>query len=230
MDIREVIRNAREVISLPGVVVARHGLAESLGDRLDFEAEQVLANLLPKFSEGFRAVSVLPTLLDIIAQKIGKNLSVREMDVREADVPLYGYVENFDTEAIIKIRPGMNTCWKRFTVLKELMHLYSNTCNDSAEGDKASLIVMAARRSRNVIARDNTILGNEEAAFYMALEVLIPWEKSREQLIRLRELGATQYQIAKVYMLPTPMVSHFLEDDEEKAPYIELSRRLNKNI
>ena len=230
MDIREVIRNAREVISLPGVVVARHGLAESLGNRLDSEAEQVLASLLPKFPEGFRSVSVLPTLLDVVAKKIGKTIFVREMDVREADVSLYGYVENFSAEAVIKIKPGMNTCWKRFTVLKELMHLYSNTCNDSAEGDKASLIVMAARRSRDVIARDNTILGNEEAAFYMALEVLIPWENGREQLIRLRELGATQYQIAKVYMLPTPMISHFLEDDEEKVPYIDLSRRLNNNI
>lgn len=229
MDIREVIQIAREVTSLPGVVVERKSLTEAIGSRLDLDAEQVLADLSPKFPQGFRSVSVLPKMLDVVSEKIGKPVQVLEMNVSEADVQLYGYVEEYGDRAVVKIRQGMNTCWKRFTVLKELMHLYSGTCDESA-GMSASLKVMAARRSRDVIAKDNTILGYEEAAFYMALEVLIPWDGGREQLLRLRDLGATHYQIAKVFMLPTPMVSHFLDDDEEKIPYIELSRRLNRNI
>lgn len=228
MDIREVIRNAREVTELSGVLIGRQELVQSLGDRVDADAEQVLADLHPQFPNGFRVVSVLPKILDIVSEKIHKPVSVREMDVGETDIQLYGYVEDCEKDAVIRVRPGMNTCWKRFTVLKELMHLYSNTCDDSA-GESASLIAMAARRSRDVVAKDNSVLGYEEAAFYMALEVLIPWDGGREQLHKLRELGATHYQIAKVFMLPTPIVTHFLGDDED-MPYISLSMRLNNNI
>ncbi len=228
MDIREVIRNAREVTSLPGVLIERVELIRSLGDRLDINAEQVIDNLCCQFPEGFKVVSVLPTVLDVVAKKIGKPVVIREMDVGETDIQVYGYIENSEKDAVIRVRPGMNTCWKRFTVLKELMHLYSNTCDDSI-GESASLIAMAARRSRDVVAKDNSILCHEEAAFYMALEILIPWCDGRKQLLRLRDLGATHYQIAKVFMLPTPIVTHFLGDDEE-TPYIGLSLRLNQNI
>ena len=228
MDIREVIRNAREVTALPGVLIGRQELVQSFGDRMDADAEQVLSDLHPQFPEGFTVASVLPKILDVVTNKIGKTVSIREMDVGDTDIPVYGYVENGENESVIRVRPGMNTCWKRFTVLKELMHLYSNTCDDSA-GESASLIAMTARRSRDVVAKDNSVLGHEEAAFYMALEILIPWDRRREQLHKLRELGATHYQIAKVFMLPTPMVTHFLGDDED-MPYISLSMRLNQNI
>lgn len=227
MDIREVIQTARAAVQNPGVVVFRSDFINGLGDSADKDAENVLEELKAKSRLPFRIISVLPAVLNLVRSKLKKDIFIREMKVGDSELSIFGYVEEFHDKAIIKIKPGMNLCWKRFTVLKELMHLYSNTCGDSTR-DSASLIITAARRSRDVIAKDNSILAPEEAAFYMALEVLLPWEL-REQLLQLRELGATHYQIAKVFMIPQPMVDHFLED-YECSSYITLSQRLNKNI
>lgn len=225
MDIREVVQNARAVTECSGVIVSRAELVGQSGYNVDLNEEDVLSDFAGRFKGDFQAVSVLPTILDLVVAKVKKQVFIREEEVSDSD--LYGYVEDYETNAIIKIKSGMNPCWKRFTVVKELMHLYSGTCDEGCS-TTASIIINAARRSRDVIAKDNTVLGNEEAAFYMALEVLIPW-KLRDQLLQLRELGATQYQIAKVFMLPQTLVNHFLEDDDNK-PYIDLSRRINNNI
>lgn len=225
MDIREVVQNARAVTECSGVIVSRAELVGQSGYNVDPNEEGVLSDFAGRFSGEFQAVSVLPTILDLVKDKINKPVIIREMEVSDSDI--YGYVEDYKDQAIVKIKPGMNPCWKRFTVVKELMHLYSDTCSESCSAS-ASITINAARRSRDIVAKDNTILGNEEAAFYMALEVLIPW-KLRDQLLQLRELGATHYQIAKVFMLPQTLVTHFLEDDDNK-PYIDLSRRINNNI
>lgn len=225
MDIREVLQIAREIVKTPGIIVSRHKLVCSYGDRLDVEGEKVLGSLLPKLGCELQAVAVLPTLRTLAERKSGKKILIHEISVK-GDIPFYGYVENAEDHAVVKIKSDMNMCWKRFTVTKELLHIYANT-GDDAPNATAELLVKAARDSRNVFVHDNTELDDETSAFYMALEVLMPWDL-REQFALLRERGATHYQIAKTFMLPEPFVDHFVGDGEDS--YAALSRRLNQNI
>lgn len=226
MDIREAIKLARGITDFPGVVVPRHELIVNVGDRVNVAEEKVLSGLQDCMADGLKAVALQP-IKQFVEKKIGRSVKIHEVHVSE-DVPFYGYVEDGENGcSIVKIKAGMNLCWQRFTILKELMHLYSNTCTD-APNVSASLLVKAARASRFVIARDDSVLDDETAAFYIALEVAVPW-CLREQFLKLRDLGATHYQIAKAFMAPVPFVSHIIEDDDIH-PYAALSHRINQNI
>lgn len=224
MDIREVIRTVREIEETTTVIVPRHQLITSIGDRLDVPAEMVLDDLKGKFPDGLKCVAIQP-LKSIVESKIGKSITIREIAVT-GDIPIYGYVEDYPDRAMIKVKSGMRPCWLRFTLIKELLHLYSDTCAD-APNASADLLAMAARDSRYIVCRDDTTLDEETAAFYMALELAVPWSL-REQFMRLRDLGATHYQIAKAFMVPEPFISHFIEGFE--GNYAGLSLRLNRSL
>ena len=226
MNIREVIKLAREITDSPGVVVSRHDLVVKVGDRLNVADEKVLAGLQNKINGGLQTVAIQP-VKKLVEKRIGRRIIIHEINVPE-DVPFYGYVEDGENDiSVVKIKAGMNLCWQRFTILKELMHLYSDTCTD-APNVSSSLLVTAARLSRTIVARDDSVLDDETAAFYIALEVAIPW-RLRKQFLALRDLGATHYQIAKAFLAPVPFVSHFI-DDEAYVSYVALSQRLNQNI
>lgn len=225
MDIREVIKLAREISDSPGVVISRHDLVVGVGDQLNVADESVLAGLDGKIAGGLKTTSIQP-IKKLVENKIGRKIKIHEIKVSE-EIPFYGYVEDGENGSIVKIKAGMNLCWKRFTILKELMHLYSDTCTD-APNVSASLLIKAAQDSRSVFARDDSVLDSETAAFYIALEVAIPW-CLREQFQRLRDLAATPYQIAKAFMIPVPFVTHFIGEDKF-PPYSALSHRLNQNI
>ena len=226
MDIREAIKLAREITDSPGVIVSRHDLIVAVGDRLNIADEKVLSGLQDKIDGGLQTVAI-QSVKRLVEKRIGRRISIHEINVSE-DVPFYGYVEDGENDiSIVKIKAGMNLCWQRFTILKELMHLYSDTCTD-APNVSSSLLVKTARASRFVIARDDSVLDDETAAFYIALEVSIPWAL-RKQFLKLRDLGATHYQIAKAFLVPVPFVSHFIDDDAY-ASYVALSQRLNNNI
>lgn len=220
-----MIKIVREIERSPDVIVSRHNLVTALGDRLDVSAESVLNDFRDKFSDGLKCVAVQP-VKKIVEDKIGKKITILEIDTAGDDIPIYGYVEEYADNAVIKVRSGLSLCWLRFTIIKELFHLYSDTCAD-APNVPASLLALAARESRYVICKDNSILDAETAAFYMALELAVPWSL-REQFLMLRDLGATHYQIAKAFMIPEPFVAHFVEGSE--GNYAGLSNRLNKTI
>ena len=224
MDIREVIKTVREIEGLSDVIVPRRKLIASLGDRLEVSAETVLNDFRDKFPDGLKCVTVQP-IKRIVEKKICKKITIHEINI-SGDIPIYGYVEDYADKAVIKVKSGMRLCWLRFTIIKELLHLYSDTCAD-APNASAALLAMAARDSRYVTCTDNTTLDEETAAFYMALELTIPWVL-REEFLKLRELGATHYQIAKAFMIPEPFISHFVEGIE--GNYAGLSNRLNRSI
>lgn len=187
MDIREVVKKAREVSDLPGVVVPRSVAVKNFGRRVDIPSERVLENV-----RGFdlRLCAVSP-IKKAVEDKTGMKIQIIDIDVGMS-VPVYGYVECHERKAVVKIRAGLNLCWTRFTVVKELMHIYSNTFMDSAS-KQTTLLLKDAQDSRRVFVRsDNAELDEETSAFYMALEVLIPW-KLRRQLYGLRDQAATAH-------------------------------------
>ena len=224
MDIREIIRMARSITDgeAPGLVVPRAQVVASYGSRIDANAEEYLEDLAPKFPSGFQMVQVTPPLLNLAREKAGLSVQIRRIE-SEDDNPLYGFVELSESEAVVRYRSDLNTCWRRFTVAKELFHLYAGLAEDSRpRGSDA--VTQAAMDARKVIPTDDKQLDDEVVAFYLALEYLFPW-RLRDQFLKLRDCAATYYQIAKVFMVPRPFIEHLCE-----GGYAELSDRINRNI
>lgn len=224
MDIREIIRIARSVTDseIPGLIVPRSEVVTSYGTRIDMKAEECISDLTEKFPNGFQIVRVTPPLLNLTHEKIGKKVEIRRIESSD-DNPLYGFVELGENSAVIRYRSDLNTCWRRFTVAKELFHLYAGIVED-ARFLSSDAVAQMAMDARKVVPNDGKQLDDEVAAFYLALEYLIPW-RLREQFDRLRSFAATTYQIAKVFMIPRPFVEHLCE-----GGYAELSYRINNNI
>jgi len=224
MDIRDIIHMARSITDgeTPGLVVPRAQMMAAYGSRVDVKAEACLNSLAPKFPQGFLTVQVTPPLLTLARAKTGQHVKVRRVESEE-DNPLYGFVEPGARETIVRYRADLNTCWRRFTVAKELFHLYADIAEDPRpRGSDA--VAQAAMNARKIVPNDGMQLDDEAAAFYLALEYLIPW-RLREQFMKLRDCAATPYQIAKVFMIPLPFVEHLCE-----GGYAELSYRINNNI
>ena len=167
-------------------------------------------------------IQVTPPLLDLASRKTGVSIKVRRIE-SDDDNPVYGFVEPGEKEALVRYRSDLNICWRRFTVAKELFHLYAGIAEDlNTRGSSA--ITQAAMDARKAIPSDGKQLEDEAAAFYLALEYLVPW-CLRDQFDALREAAATTYQIAKVFMIPRPFVEHLCD-----GGYAELSNRINRNI
>ena len=227
MDIRDVVKTARSVTDRAGFVVPRHQAVLRFADSgvIRIEQEQTLSDLPHALKSGLKIASVTPELWNAAQERSGLKIYVREVDV-DKKLPTYSYVDVYCDRAVISYGSSMNLCWRRFSVAKELMHIYSGT-DKSGGVDHASDIVRAAMDSRQVLEPEGVDLDDETAAFYMALEVMIPW-CLRGQLLSLRDAGATSYQIAKAFMVPEPFVTHFVGVPD--APYADVSRRLNESI
>lgn len=223
MYMHEVIGIAREISDNPRFIVPRTKLIRSYGNDVDVSEEQTLRQLPdPSVLDHFKVAAILPQLRKMAEEKSGYKIKVRNLDVPKR-IPVYGYVEvKNDKSAIIRINGGLNHCWKRFTVAKELIHIYANICLDKSL-PSASDMILAAQDVRHVIPNESVNLNDETAAFYIALEIMFPW-CLRDQYHQLRKQRATVFQIAKAFMLPQYFVSHFCND---WSPYSELSNKLN---
>jgi len=143
--------------------------------------------------------------------------------------PVHGLVldcekEDGKKEADILIAPD-NTCWYRFTAVKELMHLYAGTAKDALHPN-ADDITRCAKDSRRIIPTREKELDDETAAFYMAIEVLLPWSL-REQVFFMRQKH-TEYQIARAFMVPLNIIQHVFRGDDSN--YSSLSFETNMGI
>lgn len=206
----------------PGLIVSRSEVIASYGSRIETKTEECISDLIENFSGGFKIVRVTPPLLQLVQKQIGAKVEIRRIESAD-DNPLYGYVEVGKDSAVIRYRSDLNICWRRYTVAKELFHLYAGIAEDMRPRE-SDAVTQAAMDARKIIPSDGKQLEDEVAAFYLALEYLMPW-RLREQFDMLRDLAATSYQIAKVFMIPRPFVEHLCE-----GGYAELSYRINKNI
>ncbi len=223
MYMHEVIRIARDISDNPRFTVPRTKLIRSYGNDVDVREEQILRKLSdPSILDHFKVAAILPQLRKMAEEKSGYRIRIRSLDVPKR-IPIYGYVEVKENKtAIIRINGGLNHCWKRFTVAKELIHIYANICIDKSL-PSASDMILAAHDVRHVIPNESVKLNDETAAFYIALETMFPW-RFRNQYHQLRKQRATVFQIAKAFMLPQYFVTHFCND---WSPYSELSNKLN---
>ena len=229
MRILDVVKLAKELTDLPGATMLRSELVERMPE-IDPQEERVLDEF-KNFNPPLRAVPVNEAILKPTLEKCG--LPEVAFGALTKDLPLrdayYGNLDSFENPPVVYYHDHLRPCWKRFTIAKELLHLYSGTAVDSMPID-ANDLILSAQESRILIPNEATELDDEIAAYYLTIEVMMPW-CLREQFNRLRESGATSLQIAKAFMVPQNIVTHFISDSFDKTcNYAGLSRRLNRAV
>ena len=227
---------ARQLTRSPEIFELRADYAHECSSHMDETTERVLDALRPSFLENpFKVVSI-----DKVRQIVVSAAGLREIRVCVVESPIgfrniYGYVEREENAASIVCDAGLNFCWRRFTVLKELMHIYSDTVKDFEDDwldgtHYARLLIQNAVDSRAVeVKKPDQSLDSEAFAFYMALEVILPWAL-RNQLALLKKLSASNYQIAKAFLMPKRFVDLFMDEDESYLSYMRLSANVNSEI
>ena len=229
MKIIDVIKLAKELTSQPGAIVPRSELVKQIPD-IDAQEEQVL-NDFNGMKSSLRVVSVNDAIFRPTLEKCGLSDVIfgpltKDLNLRNA---YYGSLDTFENPPVIYYHKELRPCWRRFTIAKELLHLYSGTATDKTAVD-ANDLILSAQESRRLVVNEATELDDEIVAFYLAIEVLMPWEL-RDQFNRMRECGATSLQIAKAFMVPQNIVTHFISESYDRScNYAGLSRRLNLAI
>lgn len=124
--------------------------------------------------------------------------------------------------AYILLAKGMSRCWRRFCIVKELVHLHhpeDGLALSPTSTEETMLRLSKESRFRQVA--DNEDLDYESMGIYMAIELMIPW-RFRGELSDLRATGKTNHQIAEQYLLPMAVVDQYFD-----CHYAECSARIH---
>lgn len=151
-------------------------------------------------------LDISPDLINIVAKDLG--------DVDESD-PI-GMCELLDNGgARISYSNNINLCWKRFVVVKELVHLilrkvdYDNYSLDTRE--LLSSVCNAESASMIGVYNINTPRGsNELVAWFFACQLLVPWFKHQEII----DSSESNYALAERYRSPL-MLIEWIKDETE---------------
>lgn len=135
---------------------------------------------------------------------------------------LHSYILFRKTTAVILLHSSANTCWSRFSIAKELLHIYTG-CPHNGESIPDRLRLAHSSRF-NLPAQDNAPIDDETYCFYMALELLLPWSH-RMALSDMKASGAPPRVMATCFMIPCQVIDHFFE-----GGYAERSFRINSAL
>lgn len=216
----EIVRMAKEICAHDALLISR---AKILAEKKKYVPYMTPAGdicLKLDALPDLRVVDVLHGLLPIVEKKTGLKIQVRRFKQRKEDCEPYGYVELYAKEKRAEIFVSThNLCWTRFTIAKELMQLWLDF--EDLDADISGLIKEARAARDTAGINENTQLSEELAAFYLALEVMIP-EKTREkQFDALAQ--ESDYFIAQSYLIPQRFVELFRVDN-----YSALSFKLHR--
>lgn len=230
----DVIRAVRILTDGFDCSCSRSDFVEANKSELDLDAESILSEFSDLVSsEPFRLSSVDAIRRAVLLVRGGELLfqGVSSADFRKPYRGLYSYFDDEQDNPTIVYNKDLNLCWRRFVVLKEIMHYYIGIVEDDLrDTNLAYAILHNAVSSRRLVCGMDSDISDEAAAFYMTLEAALP-HRLRPQLLSLRDRGATSYQIAKVFMIPQVFVEHFFVDDRVGATsYAGLSYRVNGDV
>lgn len=230
MNICDIIRLARRIVSESGCIVARRQYVADRQMLVDPVAEGILSSFTPDLiGVEMRVVAIDPVFQWMKTFRPELEIRVQAVDGLSAGHSVYGFVAIEGDVANVVYPHALNRCWSRFAVLKELMHL----CLDSnwMEGGEMHPvgILEGAIDARSNHPGAHESLDDETAALFLAFEVIVPWEL-RSQLAMMRGLGASNMQIAKAFLVPVRMVEFFGELSREGMPYWDLSSQINARI
>ncbi len=170
-----------------------------------------------------------------------KNLITLSGDISEANIQLLlpsfdaqivnayfrMYREAGKKDKVIVVVARYNFCWTRYLVCKELLHLFLYTPDVATVslGDLNSVISRMLNITKSVEVESEKVLA-EKAAYYGAVELLIPTELvpslrlARDELEATEEFASTaNYEIAKKLGVPESLVEFRLDEKMVYNPF-----------
>ena len=158
----------------------------------------------------------------IISRLTSHHIRARLIDT---SAEVYGllapYSRRTPPTAYILLARGMSRCWRRFCIVKELVHLHHPERCLELSPTSTETMLRLSKESRFRQVADNEDLDYESMGIYMAIELMIPW-RFRGELSDLRATGKTNHQIAEQYLLPMAVVDQYFD-----CHYAECSARIH---
>jgi hypothetical protein len=112
--------------------------------------------------------------------------------------------------------PNLNDCRKRFSIIKELCHLYIDPHFERKTVTTEKQLLEA------VEGLDLSAVYNikpEQAALVLAIELSLPWTH-REGIHSMKADGETNYDIAKKFMIPEYVIQKYSDSYRESSNFL----------
>lgn len=246
MNIKDVIRSARGLCS-EEVIVLRDTLFTNRGvkDRSNFPSKmgKVLMkavnvrggenSILAKVTSSTRKNVYIEDLVLAEHSDIAKKVQ-KDFEKFETFCWVEEYREPLTKRTYFKISCCAKTfCGARFSVCKDLMHVYTNTVRGIESVDS---LFNCAMKWQELIPDEETDLDAETTGFYHAIEVMLPWLLRGAQFNLLREkykkTSSCDLTIAKAFLIPERVVKHICECSEggNDLPYCGFSYQINSAL
>ena len=214
MDMIDAIRKTRDIVNNPRVFINRHKWFVN-GDNSGFITNQSIDH--NKYAD-VPIVDVFD-IQELVVLETRKEIEVyipsAEVSIQEG---VSAYVMPYRHVARIMISRS-TTCWHRFTLVKELMHVLLGIPENEPFVDVGTLIDNADKCHEEFVKPSLT---HEEAAFYMAMEVMLPLQ-SRAMIYEIAakegvDPNDASYEIAERLMVPQYVVEVFLGTAKPASP------------
>lgn len=136
------------------------------------------------------------TGVKIICEQSPKMIELRGMMVR---------LENGD--ALVLISDRNNECWKRFTIIKEISHLFLTPSEEDFNTD----VYEQAKCLVDIKNGDEKLLNKEVSGIIAAIELLIP-EGIKSTIAHMAQVEKKSlYQISSALMVPQKFMEYRME-------------------
>ena len=135
----------------------------------------------------------------------------------------YGQVLVSGSGALIELAGDANQCWRRFALVKELMHVLHPRSDGTI--NQMEMRTWLARASRFNLPDGQKQLDPETMALCLAMELLLPWIDRGCLSDWHHNDHETNYHIAKKLLVPKEVICQYFE-----LGYAEKSFEFNKLI
>lgn len=234
MTLQEIIIRSRYLTdSQPYSIVDRYVYTSVQGFKPQTDITSLEKDFIKEFKNPFRVVNLKncvlrPTIR--FSRTTPKMFEVGKDKIEPGDLRWYGYSNFYLNPPAIHYGDWMNVEEKRFVISKEYLHLYAGLYGKNVKKPVRDLIQMARMACKKVITNQNANLTEEQSAFYMAIETLIP-NALRKQYDWLVGKGASALEIATVFMVPDEVIEHYQSETcKSSDSYAGLSFTLNSKV
>lgn len=235
MVLQEIIIRSRFLTDLQlGAIVDRSVYSAFIGFKPKAKIKSLEDDYLKEFNTPLKVVNFKNCVLKpaIKFSRITPNLYGVDEDLIKPDkLRWYGY-SNFNLNPpAVHYGKWMDAEEQRFVISKEYLHLYAGLYGKNSKKRVKDLIQMARMACKSMIPNQDSDLTEEQSAFYMAMETLIP-HKLRQQYDWLAtKKNATPLEIATVFMVPDEVVEHYQSETcKSSCTYAGLSHLLNSTV
>lgn len=241
MNILDVVKSSRTLLKARPYVernklFTRHGIVDGWKFPRRIGDCQILATSV----FGGMDVSVLQIVRDKIATPIfienlifAENPSLAQVYEKEmGDAEAISYVEKHTPEKGMSyykiICVSKTRCGARFSICKELMHIYTQQVQKVGVAEK---MLKKAMRWRKVIVEASKELTPETACFYHAVEVLLSWDFRDKQVAVVKkkygQVHSCDKHVAISFMIPLSIIKHVFDCTDDEKDYYAFSYQLN---